>query len=503
LLRKICLIALAGAALAAPAYAADPLAYRSGDDAALAKAAAAGHSHVLYERSPDGVFGTAARMARFRPLIDRVARGSGFSPAMLEAMVFLESAGRADVIAGSDPAAASGLAQIMAETGRNFLGMRVDLARSRKLTRKIERAYARGKIARAHRLEARRRIVDQRFSPPDALAGMARYLTKARGYLGRNDLAVASYHMGIGNLQNALRAYKAKRISYVRLYFDSAPDRHPRAWRILASLSDDSRHYYFKVLAAKEIMRLYRSDQGRLAALATLHSHKLSGEEAHRPPSSTPQFKRPREIKAAWRRHTLARLPRRAGLSYDRSMGEMAGRLDRRRALYCGLRPAAAATLAYIGRRVKQLSGGRGSLVVTSALRDHRYQRLLSGRNAMATAGHSLHTTGYAFDIARAYRSPRQAAAFQFVLERLQSRGIIEWIREPHAIHIAVMPRGRVLLHPPKAHVERVRPGKHYAKPKAKKAKTQRHVARKIPQAQAKPESVFSLFARVFSSLRF
>ena len=71
MLRKICLIALAGAALAAPAYAADPLAYRSGDDAALAKAAAAGHSHVLYERSPDGVFSTAARTARFRPLIDR------------------------------------------------------------------------------------------------------------------------------------------------------------------------------------------------------------------------------------------------------------------------------------------------------------------------------------------------------------------------------------------------------------------------------------------------
>jgi hypothetical protein len=501
LLRKICLIALAGAALAAPAYAADPLAYRSGDDAALAKAAATGHSHVLYERSPDGVFATAARTARFRPLIDRAARDSGFSPATLEAMVFLESAGRADVIAGSDPAAASGLAQIMAETGRNFLGMHVDLARSRKLTRRIERSYARGKLARAHRLEARRRAVDQRFSPPHALAGMARYLTKARGYLGRNDLAVASYHMGIGNLQNALGANRAKRISYVRLYFDSAPDRHARAWRILSSLSDDSRHYYFKVLAAKEIMRLYRNDPGRLGTLATLHSHKLSGEEAYRPPSSTPQFGRPREILAAWRRHALERLPRGAGLRYDRTMGEMAGRLHRRRTLYRGLRPEAAATLEYIGRRVRKLSGGRGSLIVTSALRDHRYQRLLLGRNSNATAGYSLHTTGYAFDIARTYRGPRQAAAFQFVLERLQARGAIEWIREPAAIHIAVMPGGRVLLHPPKAHAKPVHPQKH--EPKPKKPKHQRLVANKIPAGEAKPESVFSMVARIFASLRF
>jgi len=155
LFRKTILIALAGAALAAPAHAADLIAYRPGDDGALAKAAAAGHSHVLYERSPGGVFATAARTARYRSLINRAARGSGFSPAVLEAMVFLESAGRADVIAGGDPAAASGLAQIMAETGRSFLGMRVGLPRSRKLTRRIDRAYARGKIAKAHRLEAR------------------------------------------------------------------------------------------------------------------------------------------------------------------------------------------------------------------------------------------------------------------------------------------------------------------------------------------------------------
>jgi hypothetical protein len=49
-----------------------------------------------------------------------------------------------------------------------------------------------------------------------------------------------------------------------------------------------------------------------------------------------------------------------------------------------------------------------------------------------------MHTTGYAFDILRSYANPRQAAAFQFVLERLQALHAIAYIREFSAMHIAV-----------------------------------------------------------------
>jgi hypothetical protein len=489
------------AALAGPAHAADPLAYRPGRDAALARAAALGHAHVLYTRSPGGVFATAARTARFRPLIDRVARGTGFSPDVLEAMVFLESAGRPDVIAGGDPALAAGLAQIMAQTGQGFLGMHVDVARSRKLTRAIERAHARGRLARAHRLERRRQVVDQRFSPAHALAGMVRYLEAARGYLGRDDLAVASYHMGIGNLQHALRAYGARGIPYVRLYFDSSPDRHAAAWRFLSSMSDDSRHYYFKVLAAKEIMRLYRTDQHRLAALATLHSHKLSAEEAFRPPWDTPQFARPAQIQAARRRGAIVELPRHAGIAYDRSIGQMARKLHRPRRLYRGLRPEAAATLAYIGRRVQELSHSRAPLIVTSTVRDYRYQRALLARNSAATPGYSLHTTGYAFDIARTYRNRRQAAAFQFVLERLQSRGVIAWIREPAAIHVAVTPRGR-LMPAASQHATARLAVRHTALPKSR-TRPSRPAGASRPAAARKASGPFSLIVRFFSALHF
>ena len=102
------------------------------------------------------------------------------------------------------------------------------------------------------------------------------------------------------------------------------------------------------------------------------------------------------------------------------------------------LRPATLDVLLYIGRRVHELSGARKPLILTSALRDNRYQRVLLRVNANAARTYSIHTTGYAFDIARSYASSRQAAAFQFVLDRLVAANAVAYIREAGAIHVAV-----------------------------------------------------------------
>jgi hypothetical protein len=129
--------------------------------------------------------------------------------------------------------------------------------------------------------------------------------------------------------------------------------------------------------------------------------------------------------------------PAATGLRLDRRMGELAGRLDRSRTLYRGLRPEAMALALYVGASVRAMSGDPASaLTVTSTVRDDAYQRLLVRRNAEATRNYSLHTTGWAFDVARRYSSRRQALAFQFVLDRLRSLNLIAWVREPAAIHI-------------------------------------------------------------------
>src|SRR5688572_22470167 len=58
----------------------DPLAWDGDRRAEFERRAAAGLSHVLYAKSPGGAIASAARTARWRPLVERAARGSGVDP---------------------------------------------------------------------------------------------------------------------------------------------------------------------------------------------------------------------------------------------------------------------------------------------------------------------------------------------------------------------------------------------------------------------------------------
>jgi hypothetical protein len=127
-------------------------------------------------------------------------------------------------------------------------------------------------------------------------------------------------------------------------------------------------------------------------------------------------------------------------------MGELAERVGAVPGLYRGLRPQALALALYLGAQTREYSGGQGPLVVTSTVRDEQYQAWLARGNREATRNYSLHTTGWAFDVARRYRSQRQALAFQFVLDRLQVLDVIAWVREPGAIHVTVADDAEALL---------------------------------------------------------
>src|SRR3954449_898219 len=217
----------------------DPLAYDSAHESELEQRATTGFADVVYEKSPGGVVATARRTARWRTLVERSARAYGVDPDTLEGIVFLESAGRPDVVAGGDLEGAVGLTQILASTATALLHMPVDLARSRELTKRIASAPT---LTKARRLQRARRKADERFDPTKSIAAAARYLALSQKQVGREDLAVATYHMGLGNLQNVIARYKAQggdeHPSYAKLYFDSAPLRHPRAYALLSSLGD-------------------------------------------------------------------------------------------------------------------------------------------------------------------------------------------------------------------------------------------------------------------------
>ena len=421
--------------------------------AELVEASTFGASHVLYANLPGGVVASARRTARFRAQVEDAVAGTDVDPDLLEALILLESAGRPEVVVGNDPKNAAGLTQILAGTATDFLGMRVDLTESRRLFGEIATARRAGDTFEEETLRVERRLVDDRFDPQKAIQGAVRYLVKARAILARDDLALVSYHMGIGNVTSVVRAYTGEAegevgglvtdnaLSYAQLYFDSAPGRNAQAWRVLDRLSDDSANYVWKLYAAREIMRLYRDDPEELERLAELHGAKASAEEVLHPSADTSTFETRADVLNATEDGKLESLPRDPDATHfgvHKRLGELAPAFDARRRDYSALQPDALFVLAYIAAEVFDISGETAPLRVTSATRDLEYQRRLVRQNEQATRGYSLHTTGYAFDILRKYGSDEQAAAFQFVLDRLEILGLIAWAREPEAIHITV-----------------------------------------------------------------
>jgi hypothetical protein len=441
----------------------DPLAWserRSGD---LAARATLGTSHVIYAKSPGGVMASAARTAAWRKQVEAAAEPAGVNPDTLEAIVFLESAGRPEVMADGTPNSASGLAQIIPSTATEFLGMEVDLPASIALTKDISKAISKGKEAKAKRLATKRRALDERFDPQRALEGAARYIQIATERFGSEELAVVSYHMGIGNLESVIAAYTAQetggdgvtaalvdaaRIDYPRLFFDTSPTDHEEAWRILDGFGDDSSLYLWRVRASRGIMAGWRDNPDALEAEVELATQKATLEETYHPEGETEVFAEPGDIEKATVAGELVRIPAEPSLGFKvtKQAGEMAPKLDADPELYRVLRPEALAALIYLSAKVQAISGEATPLQVTSASRDQKYQDLLVGVNPEATAEYSLHTTGWSFDIRRNYASNKQAAAFQFALDRLRAHAIIDYAYEPGAIHITVSENAELLL---------------------------------------------------------
>jgi soluble lytic murein transglycosylase-like protein len=406
----------------------EALAYDPARREELEARAAAGLSHVLYAKSPGGALASARRTARWRGLVEEVAERHDADPDDLEALVLLESAGRPDALASTDLEGAAGLTQILAQTGRDLLGLRVDVAASTRLTRAIARG-GRREVVRAR--EARRRRVDERFDPRKALEATGRYLTFARGELGgRDDLALAAYHMGVGNLQGVLRRFGADPgdpVPYAELYFDSSPLRHAAAWRALAALGDDSSTYLWRLGAAREILRLLREDPRELARREALHAAAGSAELALHPPGETAAYG---DVEAA--RAALDDPHRGAGgalVALERADLAAHGLRDGTGPVsdpaLRALRPEAIAVLRLIGDGTEAIAGTR-PLVVAEAL--------------------AAAPTGWTFALSRRYRSGAQAQGLQFMLDRLQALDLIAWERRADTIRVTASERAATLL---------------------------------------------------------
>ena len=224
--------------------------------------------------------------------------------------------------------APSGSPRSSPRPGATCCGLQVDPAGARRIGRSLRRAAsADAALPRACASAGARR---RALRPRQGAAATARYLVFARERLGRADLAIASYHMGIGNLQSALADYGEADISYAQLFFDSTPPRHEAAWRRLAALGDDSATYLWRVMAAREIMRLFapiRRSSTRLAA-ADREGVRRGGPASRATRRALHDARRPARRLVAAARGAAAR-----GLRGAASRGPRMGELAARRAL--------------------------------------------------------------------------------------------------------------------------------------------------------------------------
>ena len=157
-----------------------------------------------------------------------------------------------------------------------------------------------------------------------------------------------------------------------------------------------------------------------------LQSHKASAEEVLHPPERTPVYGDPFAIGRARASGALRAIDATVLAPYGLQIDPQHGRARAAHQAVAAPVPRAApagARGAAGHRRGDAGDRGQPPLIVTSTVRDKDYQRVLAATDKEATHAYSLHTTGYAFDIARNYRSRAQALAFQFVLDRLTARG--------------------------------------------------------------------------------
>ncbi len=329
--------------------------------------------------------------------------------------MFLESAGRPTVMADGTPASATGLMQIIPSTATALLGMNVDLARSLEINRELPRAQRRAVISRtgeeatgsaargATRYCASARswtsASTRRSRSTARCATCSRRAAASGGRTSRSprttwesatcDTVIRTYVSPRPAPRSTRRTVERYGLSWPQLYYDSSPTRNPRTWKLLTDLGDESRHYLFKVLASREILRLAREDPDELERQIALQTAKASAEEVLRPESRYAPYEDDADLRRAYKRDELVPLPERPGAAGLPARPEdgLAGTAARPAADPLP-RPAArgARHPALPLEGVPPDRRQRGTLRVTSTVRDLPYQEELVRTNIQATS---------------------------------------------------------------------------------------------------------------------
>ncbi len=435
----------------------------------------------------------AAEQAEVQPIFAQIAAGKGSTSeeakarwiALQEADLLLESGGEADSVSVSD---AVGVAQWLAGTGRG-VGLKVDLPASRRLTQEIEALRLRiawidylqrpdadpnaqgsphltasdfaqrATLQQAmESLRQRRRTVDARYDPAQAIAAQTRYLLRLYRRFPSEDWLFQAYHGGEAGVARTLKFYlgarwpgtaaqairtghNGERLSFEEVYFTTSPLSHPEAFRYLYGRSDDHRRYWWKIRASQEAIAAYREDP---AAFHTEWLGYFPGRPTDAfwyPNAPETSFGETSALQRAWAEKRL--LP----VLSDATLQIRPEPLDPTQAgLYSGLAPSSLGLLHLVAKTYRATSSTLpltvGDLTLTTPLAIRAREvappkplkppfwppspERLHPPGDGPPPDFDFHTTGIAFDILRP-TDEKQRKALEYALDSLEDRRILAY----------------------------------------------------------------------------
>jgi hypothetical protein len=265
-----------------------------------------------------------------------------------------------------------------------------------------------------------------------------------------------AYHGGEAGVSRTLRLYLGPRwpgsaalairggatgepLTFEELLFTTTPNQHPEAFSYLYGRSDDHRHYWFKLLAAEQVLAAYQKSKSEFHQTweTNLPGRRI---EAYWYPEATPLASQ--NLDALSRRTDLVPVTNQPGLVVVPAMDDPANA-----ARYGKLLPAAKGALLAVVKEFRN-NGGKGPLQTADLTLTQEYierARLLHppkpprppifppDPEADATIGggpprrFDYHMTGIAFDLVRP-SNPLDRKILEYTLDNMAARGLLVYI---------------------------------------------------------------------------
>lgn len=200
--------------------------------------------NILKVNNFDDLVTICKKIESYSETINKYAKKYNINPEYLFGLIFIESKG--DSLSYNSSTDAKGLCQFTPETAKEF-------------------------------------NLSDRENPHESINATSKFINYYQKFLGTEDLAVASFHMGYGNIFDLIQKYidpekikkfpkeavVAHKLNYPKIFFNTTKESKPKAYNFLFNtLEDDSANYYFKILAAANILKINKISPQNLKELS-------------------------------------------------------------------------------------------------------------------------------------------------------------------------------------------------------------------------------------------